>query len=349
MTAKRRQPDYVRETALISSGQQWSAVIILIVALVLLPILLKWTGNMTWVTFLNFTFILIIAVLGLNIISGMAGVASLGHSAFIMTGGYIFGVLTVQLDWPFWAAFFPAILVTGVIGVIVAVPAIRLKGFYVAIVTLAFLFIAQYVAKNLSITGTINGLTCIPYPEIGQLAFKSDINWYYLLAFFTAISVLVCVNLQHSRYGRAFLAIRDNEINAAILGINVPVTKLQAVFCGSFLAGLAGVFTASYISVIRPDQFTIWDSIWYLGMIIIGGSGSSAGAVMGVVFLQLIRQIMRIIGSAEIFPISIGLVAPLTYAAYGILIILFMLFQPNGIIALWLKLKTNYKRWPFGV
>lgn len=348
MRTGRSKLNYAKEIALISSGRQWLALGILLCLLVLLPQLLRWTDNMTWVTFLNFTLVLIIAVLGLNVITGMAGQISLGHSAFILTGGYTFAVLTTRAGWSFWAAIVPAVLLTGIIGVIVALPAIRLKGFYVAVVTLAFFFIAQYVVKSMEITGTVHGLAEITYPRIGGFAFSSDIKWYYLLLAFTAASLTACANLRRSRHGRAFIAIRDNEVTAAIMGINVPLTKLRAVFIGSLLAGLSGVLLASYVSVIRLDQFTIFDSIWYLGMIIIGGVGSPVGTVLGVFFLQLVRQLLHVIGSSGALAVGVSLTAPLTYAAYGLLIIVFMIFQPNGIIAVWHKFRVNYKRWPFG-
>jgi branched-chain amino acid transport system permease protein len=205
------------------------------------------------------------------------------------------------------------------------------------------------VIKSLDITGSIYGLTGIPRPAIGGLAIKSDTNWYYLLLAFTILSVIASANLVRSRYGRAFLAVRDNDITTSSLGINVPFTKLRAFFIGSLFAGLAGGLWASYISVIRLDQFTIWDSIWYIGMIIIGGSGSTAGTILGVVFLRLVSQILHVIGSGNLIALSSSDSLYLTYGIYGLIIILFVTFRPYGLISLWLKFKANYKRWPFGV
>jgi branched-chain amino acid transport system permease protein len=315
----------------------------------ILPVALNRTGNLNWLSFLNFTLITIIAVLGLNIITGMSGQISLGHSAFIMVGGYTVAVLTVQLGWSLWLALLVAVLISGAVGIVVATPAMRLKGFYVAVVTLAFFFIAQYIIKILDITGSIHGLVGIPYPTIGGLKFNNDVNWYYLLFFFTALCILASANLVRSRLGRAFLAVRDNDITASSLGVNVAMTKIRAFFIGSLFAGLAGGLWTSYLSVIRMDQFTIWDSIWYVGMIMIGGSGSTAGTVMGVIFLRLISQILHLIGTSGLVPLSSNLSVAVTYAIYGVAIILFVSFQPYGLIAVWRKAKANYKRWPFGV
>ena len=335
--------------ALIGSKQQWVAWAIFLALLMGLPHLLGQTGNLNWLTFINFTLITIIAVLGLNVITGLSGQISLGHSAFIIVGGYTVAVLTVQLNWPFWAALPMGVIITGVTGLLVAAPAMRLKGFYVAVVTLAFFFIAQYIIKSLEITGSIHGLIGVPYPTIGGLKVNTDVSWYYLLFLFTAVCIIAFANLTRSRFGRAFLAIRDNSTTASSLGINVSVTKLRAFFIGSLFAGLAGGLWTSYVSVVRLDQFTIWDSIWYVGMIIIGGAGSASGTVMGVIFLRLISQVLHVISTSGVVPLSSNLSVALTFAIYGLAIILFISFNPYGLISVWQKIKTNYKRWPFGV
>jgi len=335
--------------ALIGSKQQWVAWAIFLFVLMVLPQLLSRTGNLNWLSFINFTFITIIAVLGLNVITGMSGQISLGHSAFIMVGGYGIAIFTVQANWNFWPALLVAVLITGIVGLLVAIPAIRLKGFYVAVVTLAFFFVAQYIFKNLEIAGSIHGLFGVPYPTIGGLKLNTDVEWYYLLFIFTTLSILASANLTRSRFGRAFLALRDNSTAASSLGINVPLTKMWAFFIGSLFAGLAGGLLTSYISVVRLDQFTIWDSIWYVGMIIIGGAGSTTGTVMGVIFLRLISQILHVISTSGLVPLNSNTSIAITYALYGVAIILFISFQSNGLIAVWHKIRINYKRWPFGV
>jgi len=335
--------------ALIPTKQQWVAWAIFLVLLLILPIVLSQTGNLNWLSFLNFTLLTIIAVLGLNVITGMSGQISLGHSAFIMVGGYVVAILTVQVGWSFWFALVAGVLISGAVGIVVSIPAVRLKGFYVAVVTLAFFFIAQYIIKSLDITGGIHGIIGVPYPTIGGLKLNNDVRWYYLLFFFTVLCILASANLIRSRFGRAFLAIRDNDITASSLGIMVSVTKIRAFFIGSLFAGLSGGLWTSYMRGVRMDQFTIWDSIWFVGMIIIGGSGSTAGTVMGVVFLLLIRQVLRVISTSGVIPLSSNLSVALTYAIYGVAIIVFISFQPYGLIAIWRKVKANYKRWPFGV
>jgi len=335
--------------AIIRSGQQWVALAIFLGLLVILPLALSWTHNLNWLTFVNFTIITVIAVLGLNIITGMAGQISLGHSAFIMVGGYIVALLTLKAGWSLWVALPASAMITALTALVVAAPALRLRGFYVAIVTLAFFYIAQFVFRSLEITGGMHGLIGIPSPSIGGLVIRTDVNWYYLLLPLAILCIIVSANISRSRFGRAFSAVRDNDIAAAALGINVPLVKLRAFFIGSLFAGLAGGLWASYVSVIRLDQFTIWDSIWYLGMILIGGGGSTAGTVMGVVFLRLISQILHVIGTSGWIPLSSNLSIYITYTIYGLVIILFVSFKPLGLISVWRRLKMNYRRWPFGV
>jgi len=358
----RRGIDYSKELAIIGTRQRWTALAVFMVVLIILPFFLDyWTWNTTWLIFINSTIITIIAVLGLNVTSGMAGQVNLGHSAFVMTGGFTAAVLTKSAGLPMLVALPVAALFTGLVALVVAIPSIRLKGFYVAVVTMAFFFLAQYAITKIDITGGMHGLSEIPPPAIGgfelsRSAFKDtilegfvNIAWYFFLMIILILCIIVSVNIKRSRLGRSFTAVRDNYIAAASLGINVPWVKLQAFFIGGLFAGLAGGLMVSSLNVIRVDDFTFWQSIWYLGMIIIGGSGSTAGAIMGVVFLHLIKEILGAIGSAGWVPIDIGDQASTTFMIYGLIIILFVSFKPNGLISVWQKIKINYKRWPFGV
>ena len=348
----RRGVDYSKDLALLGTRQRWTALAVFMVVLIILPFVLDyWTRNTSWLIFANSSIITIIAVLGLNITSGMAGQVNLGHSAFVMTGGFTTAVLIKSAGWPMLAALPVAVLFTGLVALVVAIPSIRLKGFYVAVVTLAFFHIAQFAITRFDITGGMHGLTGISPPAIGGLVLKTSnyIGWFYFLMSLLILCIIVSVNIKRSRLGRAFIAVRDNHIAAASLGINVPWVKLRAFFIGGLFAGLAGGLLASSINVIRVDQFTFWESVWYLGMIIIGGAGSTAGAIMGVVFLLLIEEIMGIIGSAGWIPGDVSTPVFITYIIYGLIIILFVSFKPNGLISIWQKIKLNYKRWPFGV
>jgi branched-chain amino acid transport system permease protein len=341
--------NYAKDLAVVRTGGQWIIISVVLVVLFLLPYTLKWSNNLNWLTFSNLTLITIIAVLGLNIITGMAGQVSMGHSAFMMVGAFVCAIFTINLHFPFWAGLIIGGLVAALAGLIVGAPSLRLKGFYLAVATLAFFLVAQFIIKNVPIAGGVNGFIGVPAPAIGEFKITSDISWYYLILILTLIFIFFSVNLTRSRLGRAFFAVRDNDNTAASVGINAYGAKLRAFFIGSFFAGIAGALMAGYITIVRLDQFDFWDSIWFLGMVFIGGGGSTAGAIMGVIFLRLIEQILHSVSMASWAPpISINTWVYITYAIFGLAIVLFISFQPNGLIAIWRKIRMNYKRWPFG-
>jgi branched-chain amino acid transport system permease protein len=350
-TRGKKSINYSHEVAVVKTQGQWLVLFIALAALIILPYFLRWSGNPSWLIFINITFITIIAVLGLNIITGMAGQVSLGHTAFVMVGAFTTGTLMKVFGWSFWATVPAAALMAAVLGTLVGAPSLRLKGFYLAVATMAFLLVAQYVIRSLEVTGGIFGLSGIPSPTIGSWKINSDSEWYYLILVFLLIFIYFSVNLSRSRLGRAMSAVRDNDHAAASLGIQAYSTKLRAFFIGSLFAGVAGSLLVGYLTVVRTDQspFTFWDSIWYLGMIVIGGAGSTAGAIMGVVFLRLISQVLRLVSLADWASfINNNVWIYITSMVYGVAIIIFVSFQPNGLMAVWQKIRLNYKRWPFG-
>ena len=341
--------NYASDLALFQTWRQRASLLIFVGLLIALPFALVQSGNFSWLSFFNFTLITIIAILGLNVTTGMAGQVSMGHSAFIMVGGYVTAILSVNFGWSVWFTLPVAAVLTAIIGLIVGAPSSRIKGFYLAVATFAFFFVAQFIIKHLDFAGGINGIMNIPPPWIGGLKINTDLEWYFMLLGITMICCLLSANLIRSRLGRAFKLVRDNDITAASMGVNVYQTKLRAFFIGAMLGGLAGGLWASYVTLIRADQFVIWDSIWYLGMIIIGGAGSTTGAILGVTFLRLISQVIHVVTGAEIFSaMNSNLSVTLNYLVYGLVIILFISLRPDGILALWRKFKLNYKRWPFG-
>jgi branched-chain amino acid transport system permease protein len=348
-TRGKKNFSYANEVAVVKNSGQWIVLVAALLFMSLLPLLLGATKSSNWLIFLNITFITVIAVLGLNVITGMAGQISLGHAAFIMVGAFAQAVLTKSLGWPFWAAIPISALISAVCGLIVGAPSLRLKGFYLAVATLAFFLVAQFIIGKLGITGKAYGIINIPPPTLGGLIITTDGAWYYVNLIFMLVFIFFSVNLSRSRLGRALIAVRDNDSTAASLGIQAYSTKLRAFFIGSLFAGVAGSLLSGYLTVVKLDQFTMWDSIWYLGMIVIGGAGSTAGVIMGVLFLRLISQILNIVSMDNLFPsINNNTWVYITSAVYGLAIVLFVSLQPYGLMALWKKLRANYKRWPFG-
>ena len=346
----KEQINYSKEVAILRHPAQWLIFLLSMVILVTLPLILLATGGAAWFTFFNVTFITIIAILGLNIITGMAGQISLGHAAFVMVGAYTSAILIKQFDWPFWGALPASAMVSAILGMVVGAPSLRLKGFYLAVATLAFFLIAQFILRRMDLSGGVTGIIQIPGPSIGSLIIDNETDWYYFSLGFMCLFIFFSTNLARSRLGRAFFAIRDNDAAASSLGIWAYPTKLRAFFIGNFFAGAAGSLLASYLTVVRPEMFSMWDSIWYLGMISIGGAGSTAGAVLGVIFLRLIGQVLQLVSIANFIPsISNNLWVFIISGIYGLIIVVFISFQPHGILGLWKKFRMRHVNWPFGL
>lgn len=238
--------------------------------------------------------------LGLNLIVGLTGLLHLGYAAFFAIGAYTYALLNLHLSWPFWAGWAPAALVGGLFGVALGVPALRVRGDYLAIVTLGFGEIVRIAFTNLERwTGGPNGLLGIAHPQLwvpgrGMLDFGvASAPYYYLAAVTTALAAGICVRLSRSRIGRAWVAIREDELAAACMGIPVLRLKLLAQACGGAIAGLAGAIFAAKQGTITPDSFDFILSVMVLAMVVLGGLGSIRGALTGALLLGVLPELLR--------------------------------------------------------
>ncbi len=309
-----------------------------------------------WFTIVNNTLIAAIAALALNVLSGYTGQISLGISFFMAIGAYTAAILggdrpTGPLDpqglaLPFIVWLPAAGIVAALVGALIGPTALRLKGFYLGIVTLALVFIGQYLFMNLhGLTGGSPGRT-FPTPAIGNSTFDQQNNLlgialtsgqqYFLLIL--PVLLLTCVfvgNVMRSRAGRAFRAVRDNEIGAAIMGVNLFESKMGAFILSSFLAGIAGALFASYTRYITPNYWGLTLSIQFVAAIIIGGIASIWGSILGAAFVFGLPQV---IDHFSLLPPPSGpgglSSGDLNAIIYGILIIAFLLFEPGGLIGL---------------
>jgi branched-chain amino acid transport system permease protein len=340
---------YGDDMAIVRTKTQWGLLVLLIVFMCLVP-WLPWI-DVSWLTFINFTLITIIAVLGLNITTGLAGQVSIGHAAFVMIGAYTSGILTVKSGLPFIAALPLSAIIPAAIGAVVGIPSLRLFGFYLAIATLSFQFIAVYVVMHLtSITGGSNGLFGVGAPSVAGFAFDTDYKIFYLILAVLAGAIFVSVNLMRSRVGRAFVAVRDNWIAAEASGVSTYIYKVMAFSIGAAFAGVSGCLLVHYIGLIRPEQLTVFDSIWYLGMISIGGWASTVGVILGVTTLKLVEQLLTT--NTPWFADNFTVINPeswasLTTMAFGVLIIGLILWQPRGLVFFVNMIKTYIRIWPF--
>jgi branched-chain amino acid transport system permease protein len=337
--------NYSQDAAIIRTNLQWVLLITALLAVFTFPF---WASP--HYIFLAITVgISIIGVMGLTLLTGYAGQISLGHTAFIATGAYTVGILMSTLDWPFWAALPCAGFVSGFIGVIFGLPSLRVKGLYLVIATLAAQFIIMHVINRWgSMTGGYFGLT-VPRITLGGFTFKSDFSYYFLVMIFAIIAIVIAKNLTRTRIGRAWIAIRDNDLASEIMGVNPLKYKLLAFFFGCFFAGIAGALWAPYMRMIFPEQFLLMDSVWYLGYVIVGGTGSIMGPICGVIFItaldELTSEIVTFLATGS--PVFAGFVQASRYIVFGLVITFFLIFEPRGIAHMWERIKSSYRLWPF--
>jgi branched-chain amino acid transport system permease protein len=340
------QESYAQDMAIFRTRTHWVFLLAFLILLFTMPVFSS-ERIITMVTIMGIT---IISVLGLNILTGYCGQISLGHAGFMAVGGYVSAILTAKLGWPFWVALPCAGLGAGVAGIIFGLPSLKIKGFYLIMATVAAHFIIIWVILQFyGVTGGADGMS-VPKPEIGGLVLKSKASYFYLVMIITCISVYFAKNIVRTRAGRAFIAIRDNDLAAEVMGVNLWAYKLMAFFIGCVYAGVSGALLVHYYAFTSTDIFPFMNSVWYLGMLIVGGMGSMTGVIFGVVSLKLLDELVTIVGPmlAATFPaIAAQAAASLALIMRGLVIILFLIFEPRGLVHRWELVKAYYRRWPF--
>jgi len=292
------------------------------------------------------TFVLIYGIvgLGLMLLAGFTGLFSIGHAAFLGVGAYAEAVLA-NAGVPFPVSLAVAMGLSAAVGVVVGLPALRVKGMYLGISTMAFGFIvAEVFARWESLTGGNAGKHVKP-PSIGAWQLDSGNEFYYLCLVLAVLSTLCILNLLRSPTGRAFVAIRDSEISAQSMGIHLARYKTMSFAISAALAGLGGALYAHMIKFLSPDQFDIIQSIDLLLMVVIGGLGSVHGAFLGAAFLITMPQLIN--ASKDFLPEAVGNAPGLKAAVYGAVLIAFVLFEPMGLYGRWLKVRTFFEIFPF--
>jgi len=291
----------------------------------------------------------IIGAIGLNILTGFTGQISIGHAAFLAIGAYASAILTSKAGVSFWISLPLAGFITAFIGMIFGIPSLRLKGLYLAMATFAAHFITEFTIVHWeSLTNGTAGIVAPP-PPIGGFAFDTDQRIYFIIFTTAILTTFFARNLFRTKVGRAFIAVRDRDISAAVMGVNLFKYKLLAFAISSFYAGIAGALMAHHRGIITPENFPIWEAIRYLAMIIIGGLGSILGSIYGAVFMILLDEVLRIATTAlsGVFPNIFGLLASLREGVFGLTIILFLIFEPDGLAARWHTIRSYWKLWPF--
>jgi branched-chain amino acid transport system permease protein len=321
----------------------WSGM--LFVALVVAP----YVVNAYILSFIVLILILGTGALGLHLLTGCTGLISLGHVGFLLLGAYAYAVPVAKFGAPSLIGFLFAGAIPAAASVVVGIPSLRLKGLYLAITTLAFSFIISHLIVEMNwLTNGARGISVLR-PEIFGIDFSSEPRFAHLCLVIASLTLLAVLNIQRSRVGRAFVAIRDNDIAARTMGINLAGYKLRAFMASAFISGIAGALFGLYLSFVSVEGFPFLMSVEALAILIIGGLGSTLGVVFGTVFIVLLPEFARVLFGffgAQAEQLFSTAALELRTVLYGLAIILFLRIEPRGIAGLWSDVRRLWSNWP---
>ena len=338
---------YASDMATIRRPWQWGLLFATLMALYTLP----FYGPQSLVSFFHRVGYTIIAVQGLNLLTGYTGQISLGQAAFMTAGGYVSALLVNHWGWSFFAALPAAALGAGLIGLIFGLPSLRVKGFYLVMATLAAQFIIPWFTRN-AFPDVLNGAQGlnVKVPVLFGFEFDSPQRYLYITLTVLIVSTVVAHNISRSRLGRALVAIRDNDLAAEVLGVNLFTYKLQAFFLAAVYAGLAGALAAHNIRHLNSETFDLVDSIFYMGMLVVGGLGSNLGPFFGAIVVNGLIEAATRLGPTltSIFPsTAAGAVQALRPLFFGLALTIFLIFEPRGLAHRWNLFKAAWRLRPF--
>ena len=298
---------------------------------------------------LNLVLVNLIGALGLNLLIGFTGLLSLGHAAFLGVGAYTSALLVTHWGVPLFLSIPCAGLVAAGFGLIVGIPSLRIKGFYLMVATLAFQFIIEYTIIHWEgLTRGIRGIE-LPAPHILGLSLGKHYAYFYFLFLLSAFFMWGLKNLNRSKIGRAFIAIRDNDVSSEIIGIPVFRYKLLAFAISSFYAGMAGALFSILQRSAIPEDYTFFKSIEFLAMVLIGGLGSLLGTVFGVIFMTMVPEFLNVsvsILARRYDPNITVYLGPVKDLTFGLLIVLFIILKPEGLVGVWVRIRDYFRIWP---
>lgn len=301
----------------------------------LTAVALPFVAPSQWVYLCSLLAINAISALGLNIITGYTGLLSLGHGAFMGVGAYAAGYFATRFGLPFYAAIPLGGVAAAVLGIGFGLPSLRIRGLYLVIATLAAQFILNWVFSNWTdVTGGLNGLKLQPAAAFG-FVLDTDARLYFMCLVPAVLLTVFAANLFRTRVGRAFIAIRERDHTAEVLGIPLVRYKLTAFALGSFYAGIAGGLMAYFFRIVTPGQYQLDVSVFFLAAVVVGGMGSIAGSLLGAAFMTLLPEMLRLLldVAGQFMTMRAALVlVPLREAVFGLLLIVFLIFEPRGLV-----------------
>jgi branched-chain amino acid transport system permease protein len=331
--------------AIVRTWQHWVALISGLLIIYILPFF----SSYYLISLINSLSITIILVLGLQIVTGYCGQISFGQSAFMAVGAYTSAILTSYCNISFWVALPLSGIVAGLFGIVSGAPSLRMKGFYLAMATLAAHFVTMWLIIHMKITNGTQGIHTSS-PQIGNFALDTEERMYYLIVTVMLIMSYSARNLVRSKVGRAFVAIRDNDIAAKVMGVNLYYYKLLAFFISCFYAGVAGSLSAHLNLLVHPEQFAIYHALIFIGMLIIGGIGSIPGVFFGVLFVRFLDELILFSSPAlgRAFPwLGMSPAAGIGVSSFAMVLIIFLIFEPRGLAHRWETFKSSYRLYPF--
>lgn len=348
----RRQPrasgyfraSYAQDLRLVETRAQWTSLIVFLAALGIFPFF----ASPFQLDLASQVFLAAIGAVSLMLLTGFAGQVSLGHAGLIAAGAFTVGILFKEVNAPFWVTVPAAAVVGALIGVIFGLPSLRLRGLYLAVSTLALHFVVVYLGGEYETKRGFSTGVLIDPPKIGSFVLTDRRLWYFVLLAFAAGATLISLNLLRGRTGRAWGAIRSHETIAEALGIHVASYKLLAFVISSSMTAVAGALFAYYRGFVSVEAFSLFLSIQYVAMIIVGGMGSLLGAILGAIFVTLLPYTIEygvgLLPGAQRYA---GMLAAFNYAAFGVVMILFLVFEPQGLVGIWRRIQNYFLLWPF--
>jgi len=335
------------ELAYLRTTPQRVAMALLLAALVALP----FAGSDYLTGVLTTAAIAMVAVAGLQITIGMAGLLNLGQSAFVGVGAFTAATLYANYGVPMPLCIAAAGLAAGLVSVVFSLPALRIKGLYLALTTIAAQVMLPIIVLRLP-ASWFGGSAGIGIDAITLFGYALDTprKIYFLALAVTVPMLCLAFNLQRSRTGRAFRAMRDNDIASSVMGVDLALYKVLAFFAGALFAGVAGGLYAFYIRYVTIDQFTLWLSVWYVGMLIVGGLHSPLGAILGTLAITALQELVHLAGNLALSAApqtSGGIIFAATNVLLGAAIILMLVLEPHGLTRRWNLLKAAYRIWPY--
>jgi branched-chain amino acid transport system permease protein len=335
---------YGEDLALIGTRLQRASLVVLAIALVGFPLI----ASPFQLDLACQVFLACVGSLSLMLLTGYAGQISLGHAGLIAAGAFTVGILFRETNAPFWITLPAAALVGALLGVIFGLPSLRLRGLYLAVSTLALHFVVIYLGGEYeSRRGFSTGIVIDP-PSLGSISITDNRVWYFILLVAAVVSLLLCANLLRARTGRAWRAIRSRETVAEALGIGIAGYKLLAFVISSAITAVAGALFAYYRGFVSVEAFSLFLTVQYLAMVIIGGMGSLLGALLGAAFVTLFPYLIEsgllALPGAQSYASDLFAV---NYSAFGLVMILFLILEPLGLVGIWHRVQSYFLLWPF--